>query len=110
MSGLDYVSYEKYYDEVIVPAGTYIASVLGITENGATPVYIDQTDRSSYFTSVNPDVATPQRFEANQTLMHIPAGITKVRVYMWLEGQDVDMENYVAASKLRYDLELAMLN
>lgn len=82
----------------------------GVNQEFATPVYIDQTDRSSYFTSVNPDVATPQRFEANQTLMHIPAGITKVRVYMWLEGQDVDMENYVAASKLRYDLELAMLN
>ncbi len=31
-------------DEVIVPAGTYIASVLGITENGATPVYVDATD------------------------------------------------------------------
>ncbi|WP_026527622.1 DegT/DnrJ/EryC1/StrS family aminotransferase [Butyrivibrio sp. VCD2006] len=30
-------------DEVIVPAGTYIASVLGITENGAKPVYIDST-------------------------------------------------------------------
>ncbi|WP_026664647.1 DegT/DnrJ/EryC1/StrS family aminotransferase [Butyrivibrio sp. FC2001] len=29
------------YDEVIVPAGTYIASVLGITENGAKPVYVD---------------------------------------------------------------------
>lgn len=28
-------------DEVIVPAGTYIASVLGITENGAAPVYVD---------------------------------------------------------------------
>lgn len=28
-------------DEVIVPAGTYIASVLGVTENGATPVYVD---------------------------------------------------------------------
>ena len=28
-------------DEVIVSAGTYIASVLGITENGATPVYVD---------------------------------------------------------------------
>ncbi len=28
-------------DEVIVPAGTYIASVLGVTENGATPVYCD---------------------------------------------------------------------
>lgn len=28
-------------DEVIVPANTYIASVLGITENGATPVYVE---------------------------------------------------------------------
>jgi len=31
-------------DEVIVPAGTYIASVLGVTENGATPVYVDSND------------------------------------------------------------------
>jgi dTDP-4-amino-4,6-dideoxygalactose transaminase len=28
-------------DEVIVPANTYIASILGITENGATPVLIE---------------------------------------------------------------------
>lgn len=31
----------KAGDEVIVPAGTYIASVLGVTENGSTPVYVD---------------------------------------------------------------------
>ncbi|PNQ05558.1 aminotransferase [Mesotoga sp. SC_NapDC2] len=28
-------------DEVIVPANTYIASVLGVTENGATPIFIE---------------------------------------------------------------------
>ena len=28
-------------DEVIVPANTYIASVIGITENGGTPVFVD---------------------------------------------------------------------
>ena len=28
-------------DEVIVPAGAYIASVIGITENQATPVFVD---------------------------------------------------------------------
>ena len=28
-------------DEVIVPANTYIASVLGVTENGATPVFVE---------------------------------------------------------------------
>lgn len=33
-------------DEVIVPAGTYIASVLGITENGAIPVYVDSNPKT----------------------------------------------------------------
>lgn len=33
-------------DEVIVPAGTYIASVLGVTENGATPVYVDSNQET----------------------------------------------------------------
>jgi dTDP-4-amino-4,6-dideoxygalactose transaminase len=28
-------------DEVIVPANTYIASVLGITENGASPIFVE---------------------------------------------------------------------
>lgn len=28
-------------DEVICPAGTYIASVIGVTENGGTPVFVD---------------------------------------------------------------------
>ena len=28
-------------DEVIVPANTYIATILGITENGAIPIFVD---------------------------------------------------------------------
>ena len=31
-------------DEVICPAGTYIASVIGITENGGTPVFVDMDE------------------------------------------------------------------
>ena len=31
-------------DEVIVPAGTYIASVLGVTENRAVPVFVDSNE------------------------------------------------------------------
>lgn len=31
-------------DEVIVPAGTYIASVIGVTENGAMPIYVDSNE------------------------------------------------------------------
>lgn len=82
----------------------------GVNAEFYTPIYIDQTDKSSYFTSVNPKVSTIQGFSANQSLMSIPAGITKVRIYMWLEGQDVDMENKASGSALRYNLELAMMN
>ena len=34
----------KAGDEVIVPANTYIASVIGVTENGGTPVFVDADD------------------------------------------------------------------
>ena len=82
----------------------------GVNAEFYTPIYIDQTDKSSYFTSVNPDVATIKGFAANQALLSIPAGISKVRVYMWLEGQDVDMENKASGSALLYNLELSMMN
>lgn len=82
----------------------------GVNTDFQTPVYIDQTDKSSYFTTVNPRVATTKDFVENQRLMNIPAGITKVRIYMWLEGQDVDLENSVAASQLSYNVEFAMIN
>lgn len=82
----------------------------GVNREFQTPVYLDETDRSPYFTTVNPKVATTKNFTANQYLLNIPAGITKLRVYMWLEGQDVDMENNAANTKLSYNLELAMLN
>lgn len=73
-------------------------------------VLLTETNNSPYFTTVNPAVATTKEFSSPQSLMHIPAGITKVRVYLWLEGQDVDLENAAANSKLKFDLELSMLN
>ena len=75
-----------------------------------TPVALDRTDESSYFTTVNPKVATTTDFSTEQPLMAIPAGITKVRIYMWLEGQDVDLENNASDTKLQYNVELAMMD
>lgn len=82
----------------------------GVNEEFLTPIYIDQTEKSSYFTTVNPQVATTSTFSENQHIFSIPAGISKIRVYMWLEGQDVDMENNAAGSALRFNLELVMMN
>ncbi len=91
-------------------SGASRLSYKGVNREFQTPIYLDETDRSPYFSTVNPKVATTKTFTANQSLLSIPAGITKLRVYMWLEGQDVDMENHAANTKLSYNLELAMLN
>lgn len=82
----------------------------GINREFSEHVLLTQTDNSPYFSTVVPDVATPANFTTPQSLMRIPAGITKLRVYLWLEGQDVDLDNSVANGKLKFDLELSMLN
>ena len=34
-------------------------------------------------------------------------GITKVRIYMWIEGQDVDCENNVTGTDITYKITLS---
>ena len=36
------------------------------------------------------------------------AGITKMRVYMWIEGQDIDCENNASGTDITYSLELSI--
>lgn len=68
----------SFDDEVIVPAGTYIASVLGITENGAKPVYVD-SDTSTLL--MNPDLIE-EKIGPN----------TKAILPVHLYGQSCDMD------------------
>lgn len=77
-------------DEVIVPANTYIASVLGITENGATPVFIDSDE---YY---NLD-ATKIEEKINSK--------TKAILVVHLYGQAADVANIRAISD-KYNLYL----
>lgn len=68
-------------DEVIVPANTYIASVLGITLNGATPVFVEP---NKYY---NIDV---ERIEDKITAR------TKAILAVHLYGQAADMGKIMA--------------
>lgn len=45
---------------------------------------------------------------ATDKFFTLPAGITKVRVYIWMEGQDVDCVNSVAGSDLVADLKFTI--
>ena len=71
-------------DEVIVPANTYIASVLGVTENGATPVLVDP----DAFFCLDAD-----RIEAAITAK------TKAILPVHLYGQPCDMERICAIAE-----------
>lgn len=100
----------KYYNISTSESGGARLPYKGVNREFSTPVRLDETGSSPYFTNITPDVATTTVFNVSQPIFSIPAGITKVRVYLWLEGQDVDMENYAASSMLSFNLELAMVN
>lgn len=63
---------------------------------------------SNLFKRVNVSIATPQNFTTNQHLFSLKAGITKLRIYMWLEGQDVDSENNASYGDIAYFLQFTL--
>ena len=75
-------------DEVIVPANTYIASVLGATENGATPVFVEPDE----FYNID-----PARIE--EAITEKTKAILPVHLY----GQPARMEEIMAIAK-KYNL------
>ena len=40
----------------------------------------------------------------------MPAGVTKYRIYMWVEGQDIDCENNATGSEISYKVVLSTTN
>ena len=65
---------------------------------------------TSYFGSVttqgSPASGIPS--SAYIKVTDLVAGITKVRVYMWIEGQDIDCENYATGASISYNLQFAI--
>ena len=62
------------------------------------------TTYSSYFQSVTPAYTTVEGNTASTQIFSLQEGVTKVRVYMWVEGQDVDCENTASGGNINYDL------
>ena len=61
-----------------------------------------------YFKSVHIDYATKQDFVDYVPAFTIRGGITKIRVYMWIEGQDIDCENNASYDNIKFDLQLTV--
>lgn len=98
---------------------------LNITENYATRISYDgikaefpETENvtfrnakvanfPNYFETVTPKIQTTKNYTDYQPLWNLETGITKVRIYVWLEGQDVDCENNASAGDISFRLQFS---
>lgn len=78
-------------DEIIVPANTYIATILAISENGCTPVLVEP-DIDTY--NINPDLIEEKITDKTKAIMVVH-----------LYGQAVQMEKIWAIAK-KYNLKV----
>jgi hypothetical protein len=61
-----------------------------------------------YFKAVSPKIATVNKHTGHTTTLTLKSGVTKVRVYFWVEGQDVDAENDATGSDMNLNLEFSI--
>lgn len=78
-------------DEIIVPANTYIASILAISQNGCTPVLVEPDIRTY---NINPDLIE-EKITSN----------TKAIMVVHLYGQAAEMEKILQIAK-KYNLKV----
>lgn len=75
-------------------------------------VYLRNTYTDMYqnfFEKVNIDLATTKDYDTNKYMFDINPGITKLRVYMWLEGQDLDCEDSASLGDVLINLQITTI-
>ena len=95
-------------DDVILPYSGVISEI-----NDGDNVLLGNATQAKDATKFK-DVTITYKTKANFT-HYIPAfklsnGITKVRIYMWVEGQDVDCENNASGGNISFDLKISTVN
>ena len=62
------------------------------------------SDAADKFDSVTPDFKTTAGNRTAFEFTQLPVGVTKIRVYMWIEGQDIDCENTASGGQVKFNL------
>ena len=99
------------YHQTVTEAGAeklaYKGVKAAIPESAAIPL---DSDNSTYFSNVTTVGSVAGGIPTNQYLTAFDAaeGVTKVRIYMWIEGQDVDAEDRASGGALTYSLQFSI--
>ncbi len=78
----------------------------GISSPFNDKISIKDIKNSSYFTTVNPTIKTKKEIESSEKIIDLSAGISKFRIYIWLESQDIDMIVNKKTSNIKINIEL----
>ncbi len=70
--------------------------------------YANSTNYPNLFERVKVDIYTKSAYNDNNYLFDLEPGITKLRIYMWLEGQDVDSENRASQGDISYKIQFTL--
>ena len=65
------------------------------------------TPSVDHFSAVTPAIKTINGSTSRPKFDTLAAGITKVRIYMWVEGQDVDCENGASGTDIKYTVQFS---
>lgn len=85
----------------------YDGLISNISKNNS--VLLGNANAAKYpnlFKRVNVDFLTKKEFKENIEMFTLNPGITKVRIYIWIEGQDVDCENKSAIGDIEFNFQL----
>ena len=67
----------------------------------------NSTKYNNFFKKVDVDYATVANFTNYEKIFSVESGVTKIRMYIWLEGQDVDCENDSAIGNIGFKFQLS---
>ena len=88
----------------LAPAIAYNGIKAEIAGDG---VELKSTD-TNYFSTVSIAYPSKESFDTAFDIFGLQAGITKVRVYMWIEGQDIDCENNASGDQIVYNFSITV--
>lgn len=63
----------------------------------------------NFLREVSIDLATTKKFDTNKYMFELNPGITKFRVYIWIEGQDVDCEDSASLGDIAVNLQVTTM-
>lgn len=90
-------------------SGNAALQYYGVKANISNPVAIN-SKIDAYFAIVNPEKKLASNFfnGGNRIeIFNLNPGITKLRLYIWIEGQDVDCEDNASGANLKVDLQFS---